>query len=101
MTYIIEVLRQEHRNIERLLRVLERELGVFDRGDRPDYGVILAVIDYFKVIRIRAITRRRISSSRSSRRGILFKRRPSAISKPNIGKGQGVCAEWPRRSNVF
>ena len=48
MTYIIEVLRQEHRNIERLLRVLERELGVFDRGDRPDYGVILAVIDYFK-----------------------------------------------------
>src|SRR6516165_6053004 len=45
---IIEVLRQEHRNIERLLRVLERELGVFDRGDRPDYGVILAVIDYFK-----------------------------------------------------
>jgi hemerythrin-like domain-containing protein len=51
MTYIIEVLRQEHRNIEQLLRVLERELGVFDRGDRPDrpdYDVILAVIDYFK-----------------------------------------------------
>jgi hemerythrin-like domain-containing protein len=48
MTYIIEVLRQEHRNIEQLLRVLERELQVFDRGDRPDYDVILAVIDYFK-----------------------------------------------------
>lgn len=48
MTYIIEVLRQEHYNIESLLRVLERELSVFERGDRPDYEVILAVINYFK-----------------------------------------------------
>jgi hemerythrin-like domain-containing protein len=48
MTYMIEVLRQEHRSIEKLLRVLERELSVFDRGDRPDYEVVLAVIDYFK-----------------------------------------------------
>jgi len=47
MTYIIEVLRQEHCNIESLLRVLERELGVFDRGDRPDYEVVRAVIEYF------------------------------------------------------
>ena len=45
---IIEVLREEHRNIEKLLRVLERELSVFDRGDRPDYEVVLSVIDYFK-----------------------------------------------------
>lgn len=48
MIEIIEDLRQEHRNIEKLLRVLERELGLFDRGDRPDYEVVLAVIDYFK-----------------------------------------------------
>jgi hemerythrin-like domain-containing protein len=48
MMEIIEDLRQEHRNIEKLLRVLERELSVFDRGDRPDYEVVLAVIDYFK-----------------------------------------------------
>ena len=48
MTDIIEVLRQEHRNIESLLCVLERELSVFDRGERPDYEVVLAVIDYFK-----------------------------------------------------
>ena len=48
MTDIIEVLRQEHRNIESLLCVLERELSVFDRGDRPDYEVVLAIIDYFK-----------------------------------------------------
>jgi len=47
MTYVIEILRQEHRNIEKLLRVLERELSLFDRGERPDYEVIHAVIDYF------------------------------------------------------
>ena len=48
MSYLIEVLRQEHCNIERLLCVLERELTVFDRGDRPNYEIVLAVIDYFK-----------------------------------------------------
>ena len=48
MTYVVEVLRQEHRNIKRLLRVLEQELSVFDRGNRPDYEVVLGVIDYFK-----------------------------------------------------
>ena len=34
--------------MESLICVLERELAVFGRGDRPDYDVILAVIDYFK-----------------------------------------------------
>ena len=46
---IIERLSQEHRNIEKLLAVLERELEIFDRGDRPDYEVIHAIISYFKV----------------------------------------------------
>jgi hemerythrin-like domain-containing protein len=40
---------QEHRNIETLLAVLERELEIFDRGDRPDYEVIRAIISYFEV----------------------------------------------------
>src|SRR5215468_8057597 len=48
MTDIIKILCQEHRNIESLLRVLEGELNVFDRGERPDYEVVLGVIDYFK-----------------------------------------------------
>lgn len=46
---IIELLRREHRNIERLLAVLEHELDVFDRADRPDYEVIRAIIAYFEV----------------------------------------------------
>jgi len=48
MTYVVEVLRQEHRNIEKLLRVLEQELSVFNRGDRPNYEVVVGIIDYFK-----------------------------------------------------
>jgi hemerythrin-like domain-containing protein len=46
---VIEILRQEHRNVEKLLLVLERELGVFARGEHPDYEVIHAVIGYFQV----------------------------------------------------
>ncbi|MBR0776807.1 hemerythrin domain-containing protein [Bradyrhizobium diazoefficiens] len=46
---IIERLSREHRNIETLLTVLERELEVFDRGDRPDYEVIRAIISYFEL----------------------------------------------------
>ena len=46
---IIERLSREHRNIETLLAVLERELEVFGRADRPDYEVIRAIISYFEV----------------------------------------------------
>jgi hemerythrin-like domain-containing protein len=46
---VIDILRQEHRNIEKLLLVLERELGVFACGERPDYEVVHAVIAYFQV----------------------------------------------------
>ncbi len=48
MIEILEILRQEHRNIEKLLRVLEQELSVFDRGERPDYEIVGAVLDYFQ-----------------------------------------------------
>src|SRR6516165_5902643 len=46
---IIELLTKEHRNLERLLTILEHELEVFDRGGRPDYEVIRAIISYFEV----------------------------------------------------
>ncbi len=46
---IIDVLNREHRNIEKLLLVLEQEVSVFDRGERPDYEVIWAVVAYFQV----------------------------------------------------
>ena len=46
---VIDILRQEHRNFETLLLVLERELDLFARGERPDYEVVHAVIAYFEV----------------------------------------------------
>jgi hemerythrin-like domain-containing protein len=49
MVEIIEILREEHRNIEKLLRVMEQELNVFDRGERPDYEVFGAIIEFFKM----------------------------------------------------
>jgi hemerythrin-like domain-containing protein len=48
MARLIEVLREEHRNIEKLLGVLEQELSIFDRRERPDYETLQAVIDYFE-----------------------------------------------------
>jgi hemerythrin-like domain-containing protein len=48
MIEIIEILRQEHRNIEQLLCMMEQELIVFDRGERPDYEIFGAIIEYFK-----------------------------------------------------
>jgi hemerythrin-like domain-containing protein len=48
MTDLIEVFREEHRNVETLLLVLEREFNIFDRAEQPDYEVVQAVIDYFR-----------------------------------------------------
>lgn len=48
MSRIIEILLEEHRNIEKLLLVLEQELEVFDRSERPDYEILQAIIQYFQ-----------------------------------------------------
>jgi len=48
MTEILDILREEHGNIEKLLLVLERELSVFNRAERPDYHVVQSVIEYFQ-----------------------------------------------------
>jgi hemerythrin-like domain-containing protein len=48
MKQIIDILRDEHCNIEKLLLVLDRELSVFNRAERPDYHVVQSVIEYFQ-----------------------------------------------------
>jgi hemerythrin-like domain-containing protein len=48
MPQIIDILLEEHRNIEKLLHVLEHELEIFDRGDRPDYEILQTIIQYFQ-----------------------------------------------------
>ncbi len=48
MSRMIELLREEHRDIAQLLDVLEDELKTFNRLERPDYDVIEAIIRYFQ-----------------------------------------------------
>jgi hemerythrin-like domain-containing protein len=48
MSKIIEILLEEHRNIDKLLLVLEQELEVFDRSEGSDYEILQAVIQYFQ-----------------------------------------------------
>jgi hemerythrin-like domain-containing protein len=48
MSNIIQILLEEHRNIDKLLLVLEQELEVFDRSEEPDYEILQAVIQYFQ-----------------------------------------------------
>ncbi len=44
---MMQRLGQEHRNFLHLLDILERQLAVFERGERPDYDVVTAIADYF------------------------------------------------------
>lgn len=48
MSNIIQILLEEHRNIAKLLLVLEHELEVFDRSEEPDYEILRAIIEYFQ-----------------------------------------------------
>ncbi len=47
MANALDELRREHANIARLLHSLDWQVDQFDKGNRPDYEVIRAAIDYF------------------------------------------------------
>jgi len=46
MPRALDLLREEHRKVATLLQILERHVDEFRRGERPDYDVIRAVLDY-------------------------------------------------------
>jgi hemerythrin-like domain-containing protein len=48
MTGTLRQLHEEHRRVEKLLLVLEEELALFDRQERPDYEVLQAAMDFFQ-----------------------------------------------------
>jgi hemerythrin-like domain-containing protein len=48
MPKIIDILLEEHQNIEKLLLVLEHELEIFDSSGRPDYEILQTIIQYFQ-----------------------------------------------------
>ena len=43
---LIDILRDEHRNIGRLLRALEHQVRIFADNGSPDYDVVVGVADY-------------------------------------------------------
>ena len=47
MVEALDLLRQDHGNMAALLRMLDRQIGEFRDGRRPDYDVIAAILDYF------------------------------------------------------
>lgn len=47
MSEVMTRLREEHRNIAKLLRALEHQLAIFDTAERPDYDVLAAIANYF------------------------------------------------------
>ncbi|QPC41894.1 hemerythrin domain-containing protein [Kaustia mangrovi] len=49
MVAILDALYRDHGNIARLLDILDEELAVFDEAERPDYEVIRAIVDYFRI----------------------------------------------------
>ena len=46
MTDIIDSLHEDHANLAKLLDALERQLGLFDQGETPDYDIVRGVVDY-------------------------------------------------------
>lgn len=46
MTETITILMQEHRNIARLLQILERQVARFERAGEADFEIVHAVVDY-------------------------------------------------------
>lgn len=48
MSKLVDMLLEEHRNLAKLLNVIDQELSVFDRRERPDYEIFQSVIAYFR-----------------------------------------------------
>lgn len=47
MSEVMDRLREEHRNLEKILRALEHQITIFDKAEQPDYDVLATVADYF------------------------------------------------------
>jgi hemerythrin-like domain-containing protein len=47
MAAVMDALREDHRNIARLLDALEHQISIFEQGGDPDYDVVRGVAQYF------------------------------------------------------
>lgn len=48
MSKTMDLLKQEHVNTAQLLNIIDRQLAKFDQGERPDYELIEAIVEYFR-----------------------------------------------------
>jgi hemerythrin-like domain-containing protein len=101
MVEIIEILREKHRNIEKLLRVMEQELSVFDRGERPDYEIFGAIIEFFKKYPDSCHHPKEDIITRNLRLVILVEQRQLLTLKLSIEKVQCDCAVLLKLSTAF
>ncbi len=46
MANVLSILRQDHKNMSRLLDALERQIEIFDAGGHPDLDIVLAIAGY-------------------------------------------------------
>lgn len=46
MTDVIDTLQREHRNIRRLLELLQQQTDVLGAGERPDFDLLIDLLDY-------------------------------------------------------
>jgi hemerythrin-like domain-containing protein len=47
MTRVLDMIRDEHLSMSRMLGLLERQIGFFEQGMRLDYELVKEVLDYF------------------------------------------------------
>lgn len=47
MAQVLDMIRDEHLSMSRILRMLERQIGFFEKGMRLDYELVKEVLDYF------------------------------------------------------
>lgn len=48
MPETVDVLRAEHKNMTRVLDLLEQQIALFETAEEPDYDLIGEIIDYFR-----------------------------------------------------
>ena len=46
MAAVMEILREDHVNMGRVLDILERQLVIFERAGEPDYDLIKSIVEY-------------------------------------------------------
>ena len=47
MVHILDTIRREHLSISRILTTLQGQIDHFERGNRLDYEIVKAILDYF------------------------------------------------------